>query len=392
MLRTSKFKIILVNIFLFLVLLLSIEAFFVANRKYRFLTEKPVRYGLENIISLTPEQVQADYGFNILAVPPQYKVQKDLRFTSFSPSMMDYEARALLHGLALRPPYYVKKHVELRLKPPHQDLVIYSADYILNEKGMRTVENQSHKKNADKFIITLGDSFTFGEGVDNGEDYPSQLAKKIGNDWKIYNKAMFGGNVNDYLSELENDEYFLSDVKEKKGVVIWYFIDDQFERFFCNLVCYETGFDAYIKKKPYYKYENNDFVYKGSFEESTEPVRVFKKFLAKSEAVKYSGISFYEKVSDEQLDIMAKSFTKLFSEIRKKVPAQKFYFVAMNSFKSRTPFIRRLRQEKDITVVDLTRIPQHMEGQNLKFPLDGHPTKEFYWILSEALKNKISLD
>lgn len=384
--RQKKLKVLVINIAVFLVLLLFIELFFRISLKYQLLTNtKRSIYDTE--IPLPPEEVKKKYGVDIFGAPANLKTVHDPRIKSFSIAQLDYVTKNRMQNTG-----ELKRHAKLCFLPPNQDICVYSVDYEFNEDGSRKVENQESKKNPQKFVLTLGDSFTFGEGVSNGYEFASQLTKKIGNNWKVYNYGEPGGSLNDFMYKLEHKADYLKNIKEKTGIVIWYVIDEQFERFFCNLYCYELTYDSYVKYKPYYKYNGDGFTYKGTFGESLEPSRLLMQVLGKSEALKYSGLSVMKGHSNEQLDIYAKAFSQVAKEIKARLAVENFYVVVLHAIGSKKYFFEQLKKENTVTVIDFTDIPHKLPNQNLDHPFDGHPTPEFYWILSEALKNKINFN
>jgi hypothetical protein len=79
-----------------------------------------------------------------------------------------------------------KRSVRSIKKKKSDGTPIYDVSYQLNELGLRDTPH-----NGDKFpVFFFGDSFTFGEGVDDDDTLPAQFAKATGR--KVLNFALHG--------------------------------------------------------------------------------------------------------------------------------------------------------------------------------------------------------
>jgi lysophospholipase L1-like esterase len=65
----------------------------------------------------------------------------------------------------------------------------YKFVYTTNEYGHRGKALSPSQLSRQKVIIVLGDSNSFGIGVNDGEEYPARLAKELGNDYVVMNLA-----------------------------------------------------------------------------------------------------------------------------------------------------------------------------------------------------------
>src|SRR5262249_4818929 len=65
----------------------------------------------------------------------------------------------------------------------------YKFVYTTNEYGYRGKAIPPSRYNGKKVVLILGDSNSFGIGVNDGEEYPSRLAKQIGEDYIVVNLA-----------------------------------------------------------------------------------------------------------------------------------------------------------------------------------------------------------
>lgn len=81
---------------------------------------------------------------------------------------------------------------------------VFRATFTTNDVGFRTVPT-SPKPDGVKRIVIVGDSWTFGQGVEADETFTSQLEKLLtrdGGKWQVYNLGMPGWNTTNQLAAL----------------------------------------------------------------------------------------------------------------------------------------------------------------------------------------------
>jgi len=91
---------------------------------------------------------------------------------------------------------------------------IYGNSFLMdiNEKGMRDTRNYDYLKNK-KRILILGDSFSFGNGVNLKESYPEKLRENFGEEVEILNLGVPGFGINnEYVYYLEKGKKFNPDI------------------------------------------------------------------------------------------------------------------------------------------------------------------------------------
>jgi len=76
---------------------------------------------------------------------------------------------------------------------------MYGAYIEINSLGFRGKEYNSEKSNNTFRIVVLGDSVTFGIGVNNGDTYPAKLEKILNNNskmnYEVWNLGLIGYNT-----------------------------------------------------------------------------------------------------------------------------------------------------------------------------------------------------
>jgi hypothetical protein len=381
------FKIVLINSIVILFFAAVFELFFIVNQKMGFISSKTHHFQYTQI--LTPDEVEKKYKINIQKIPDRFKTtfryQFDLSKIKNSDVDGGLKGRQML-SLAQKGGTGI---VDLQLLPPNEKVKIYSAEFTFDEYLRRKVAFQERKISAQKFILAIGDSHTLGEGVSTGLDYPSQLASKVSNNWMIYNFGMSGEGPNDTLFRLENKNY-LNGVKEKEGIAIWHFSGFHLDRLLCTLQCYKYYFENQ-KLRPYYKLNGETLEYKGSFQESAdnnfELDRFFMRIFSKSVALDFLGISDIMNYSDQQILTAAKTFLGIKNKIRQRLNLKELYIVINSSFLNKDRVVQ-IFQNQGLKILDYSEIPFNSIPDST-FPVDGHPTSNEYWVLTELLKAEI---
>jgi hypothetical protein len=305
----------LINGFVFFILIASFEFFCRLNSKYHWadFSDKNSQSlsRLQNEI-LSPEILKKEFGAVALETIPSALIShydiKQLGHYSYSDIDQNHNPNRnwqISSDGQSRTSQFSKK-----IK--NTELTLYNVTYALNNYSKRVVEGQSVKKNAERFILAAGDSFTFGEGVTQGQDYPSQLASIISDKWTVYNYGVAGDSANDfYLRGLADPGYF-EQIKETEGDFIWLYHEVQMQRLVFPTNAYESA--KYILSKPEYTLDGEELIFHGFFQSSDRPFRKVLNLLAKSEIIKTFNFEIPSLYSDSNFKLF---FTLLNSSVNK---------------------------------------------------------------------------
>lgn len=338
------------------------------------------------------DETKKKYNLDILNVPPEFHTVQNKEVLKYRPEDIDAASTvAIFKALKAFSPVPATITITKKLKAPNDNLDLGSVIYKLDQHRRRVVDYQKRKKKAENFILALGDSFTFGLEVTNGHDYPSQLARKINNNYQIYNLGVPAYGSNDTLQQIRINQDFLNGITQKKGMALWFFIPEQLNRFFCPLNCYlsQSEYFSYIKYKPYFRLENDKLVFKGYFRDLFDPYHLFLELLSHSRFLKYIHFSNETTFTNNEIKSFALSFSAISKRINNKLKLEKFYFILKDDFPQKSQFITALENE-GISVLDFSEIPFN-QNLNSTIYLDIHPTSDFYWLFTEVLKNKLNL-
>lgn len=336
---------------------------------------------------MTAQEAETKYGPGLYQVPAEYRVNKRPADKKLLVGEVNHEQTFPLYELfhPNAPPQAIQ--IEVRLLPPNESVVVYNVEYKINKHKRREVENQQTKTNARQFVLSLGDSFTFGEGVTTGEDYPSQLAKKLSPDYMVYNFGKPGYGPNDLLFRLQSNVETFNDVKQKEGIAIWYFVYAQLERTACGFRCFLSRNNYYISDKPRYELVGNKPVYLGKFDQTMPLWQHLLPIVAESEALKFGINHFAVDYSENEY----KTFVALLKEIKaileKSKDLRKFYFLNTDDYEL-DPILYDLLKEAGIETLDLSQVPKPA-FKDSRIPYDWHPTATYYWFITEVLKKTI---
>jgi hypothetical protein len=271
----------------------------------------------------------------------------------------------------------------ITVKIKNTDLIVYDVIYSFDKRYIRHVENQDHKKSTDHFILTAGCSYTFGKGLTQGEDYPSQLAKKLGPRWKIYNYGWHGSGPNRFIDRIQKNELSFNQISEKNGVYIWLYIPDHLSRYFCSLNCYNVD-RSWSLNLPEITYENSTFQTKGPFRTSQNPMRKLLYF--------FKTMHFFDFINLPELkysDSQYAEFVQAVDYIPKVVGSQinwKFV-INLNDFSGTKiePQLVNQFKKAGYQIINIGPYFKNTPIEYLAIPGDGHPTAAMNWVISEVI-------
>ncbi len=129
---------------------------------------------------------------------------------------------------------------------------IYDVVYSTDEFRHRITPRHPNAKNA---VVFLGGSFTFGEGVNDDENFCYKVAELLGSNYQVINLGINGQGAHHVYSILQGDISFLD--KYQNIHVFYSAIEDHFRR--------SAGFALWDKSSPRYMLEDDKLVLRGSF-------------------------------------------------------------------------------------------------------------------------------
>lgn len=315
-------------------------------------------------------------------------------FTKKNPQLFKYSAYDHDESIKYSPYYFTKRidnsyEEKVIAKIRNTDLVAYNVLYKFDRSRIRHVENQNLKTETNKFIITAGCSYTMGEGLNQGEDYPSQLAKKMNSEWKIYNWGFHGNSTNAYISQPEFSNGGKNIPSENNGVFIWLFISEHMKRYFCPVSCYNNG-DEWLLHRNQIQLSDDIFASNGHFIDSSSPYRIMLGHFKKWGFFNYFRIPEFE-YTDQQYLEFAKSINQMTTQTHKKF-LKKYLFIYDNNYNLDLQKLSQKISNEGFTVIDLRPFKDQIPIDQQKIVGDSHPTALMNWQISEIIQQVVRQD
>ena len=276
------------------------------------------------------------------------------------------------------------KRTVVTLRASRSRRVLYQAAYSTDPFGLRTTIHPASGSTRDRFLASLGCSFTFGEGVEDAETFPSRVASLLP-PYRVYNFGILGSSPSEMLEHQLRGRDFRRNkaIREPSGYVFFTFIDDHVAR--VQGTMRYLGRNTYERKRPSFRIVNGRLIYEGAFADAHPYWTWLASQLSKSELWQFLRVDL-PPASEGTMRLIAKIFAALQKQAEQNFNALKTYviiFPGQSEHASRlTPY---LDQEGvpylDYSPVDVSRIL----GENA-FIADGkHPSRETYRLLAELL-------
>jgi len=130
--------------------------------------------------------------------------------------------------------YFYEIRPDTIIKPEVKFDGLENVSYRINADGLNQIENYPLFKNKDVFrIVTIGDSFTFGQNVNTEDNYPSQLQELLNKNvfchnikkFEVLNLGVPGYDIQYTIERLRN-----RGIKYNPDLVVWLLIPDDLKR------------------------------------------------------------------------------------------------------------------------------------------------------------------
>lgn len=175
--------------------------------------------------------------------------------------------------------YVAKKNIKAHfIKTAGDGRKIYDVYYTTNANGFRKTLSSNNGSN--KCLLFFGDSFMFGEGLNDNETLPYYIGEKTNQKYKIYNFGFMAYGPNQMLSALEHGIVDNSITECKTSTAFYSSIPDHLIRV--------DGRRLWEQSDPKYILINNKPVYIGHFGDYEKHIsKYLMKILRKSQTFIY---------------------------------------------------------------------------------------------------------
>lgn len=263
---------------------------------------------------------------------------------------------------------------QVRSRAARNGKLIYDVTYTSNAQGWRVTPQHPDARIA---VIFFGCSFTFGEGVEDAESYPWQVAQQLGPEYQVFNFGFHGYGAHHFLASVENA--MVDDILRRYPVVHMYYL---------NLARHELrsgGYSAWDENGPRYVLENGRAVRRGNFEHwynrdgwESKVHYTFSLSHLYKDIVLHPRESQLESLRQVDAAIIAKARDVLHE---KKADAS-FTVLAYPGAEKSIPVLAKAGLE---AVNTTPFFPDSPRDAKYEIQGDGHPTAEAYRVLAEGI-------
>jgi hypothetical protein len=271
-------------------------------------------------------------------------------------------------------------HYPARKTDPRTGTVIYDVAYTIDDSLLRKT-NSAREGQA---IAFFGDSFTFGQGVNDDETMPQAFADLSGRAPRVLNLGFPGYGPQHVLYALETGTYDAA-LGPDPQLFISLTVPWHAERAACKA--------PWTLRAPRYELENSSVTLKGTCSEG--PNRLLSEWLEGSALYRVAIKPYRQRIDHDDVELYVSILLAAVDKAREKYGVRTLipYIAAGDFYLRGTGFtdamiIRRLKEGGAI-VVDATLAREEKEGAVIGIPGDGHPTPFAHRARARAIKELI---
>ena len=261
------------------------------------------------------------------------------------------------------------------------DKTLYRVTYSIDSYGRRVTPVDELAPNS-KHILFFGDSYTFGEGVNDNETmsfYVSELAP----DYRGYNYGAGGYGPQQMLAKLQSEEISV-EVDEDQGVLVYIFIGEHILRAIGSMRIHIQRGDV----MPYHYLDTaGNLVRNGDLASGRPLLSGVYTILGQSQVLKFFNIDFPLRLRDEDLQLTAKIIEESRAVYQEKFNSDQFYVLIYPGLGA--PELIPYLEAAGITYLNYYELPDIYDDD---FWLgEGHPTAKAHRIVAEKLVQDLGL-
>ena len=260
---------------------------------------------------------------------------------------------------------------------------IYDVVYTIDPYGKRytPVENSEQRN---QFLMFFGCSFTFGEGLEDNETVPYEVAA-LTKDFMPYNFGFHGDGPFDMLAKVEN--YPLNKwVKEGSGKMVYMFLDGHVQRVLGSMRVMSWNED-----RPYYKLsKDGKLVRTGTFYNNRVFLTNFYRFLLKSRILQKFGVEHIFPVTESDLKLTALAINSFYSKFKEQYPGAEMHIIFYPGSKYQNRILKYL-DTNHVKVLDYSAL---FDRNDSRFVIggDGHPSHYANQVVAQQIVTDLNLN
>jgi len=263
---------------------------------------------------------------------------------------------------------------------PKSGIPIYRADYTIDSNLLR----QARSVETGPTIVFFGDSFTFGEGLNDAETLPQVFADLLGRKQRVLNLGFSGYGPQQFLAELQTGR-FDGVIGAQPRLFIFMTGAGHAERTACK--------PFWVRWGPRYALENGQVALKGACYEGLS-LRV-REWLEDMASYRLFIEPYFQKVTHEDLELYVRILLAAVALAKENYGVATLipYLPAGANYLKETGFsddeiVQRLR-DGGAMVVDVSLAKEKAAGAKLHIEGDGHPTPLANRLRASVIKDYI---
>ena len=264
---------------------------------------------------------------------------------------------------------------------------IYSVQVSTDALGRRVTVDPDPGRARAVHLTTLGCSFTWGQGVNDGETLASQLAGQL-QDRRVYNLGISGAGPNDLLAREEQLGLF-GELAEQRGDAVYLFIGDHVRRAngAMSVVGQWAAGSAYMEEV-----SPGRFQFAGPWREAFPFRTRFFHRLANRQATRFFRFD-WPPVDRAAVERTARMLSDLRRVYRVRTDTRNgFTVVIFETSGVDRAMLRAALDQSRIPYLDYSSIDwSRVTGEAATYALDGHPRAPTYAALAQALVEDLRL-
>lgn len=257
---------------------------------------------------------------------------------------------------------------------------IWKRDYTIDPFCRRRTPGEAAKTGAERFIVLLGDSAVFGEGLADDETVAAYLGARLPRQ-RVYNYAFTGAFPGEILERARLIRGFPKELKERRGTVYYFHTPYHVLRNMGAL----TVLNEFGTRRPLYREDGSGRIVRaGSFREARPSWTLAVRVLRRSNIVRYFSLELKPRDRDFRFAC------RIIQEAKRVCAgfgADRFFVVlppsaVPDAYAAFIPYL----EEAGIHYIHFSR----WRGRRItrgpgRIPKDGHPTAEYNEVLGRAL-------
>jgi hypothetical protein len=265
---------------------------------------------------------------------------------------------------------------------PKSGVLIYSADYTIDSNLLR----ETRSVETGPTIVFFGDSFTFGDGLNNADTLPQVFADLLGRKQRVLNLGFSGYGPQQFLAELQTGR-FDGVIGASPRLFIFMTTAEHAERTACKAF--------WVRHGPRYALENGQVALKGVCYEEGLSLRV-REWLEDMASYRLFISPYLRKTTQEDVELYVRILLAAVNLAKQKygaatlIPYRRVAYYLKGTGFSDDEIVRRLR-DGGVMVVDVSLAKEEAAGAKLRIKGDGHPTPLANRLRASTIKDYIEI-